>query len=460
MANDMTITKQDGAQEASKTFIGKIQQTEVNYVPLSPKITKEACANCRWFMNNGCWIVSNFDPEEIIATGYCDRHETSIPPAPIEPTPIPVMIVDAPLMEDDSAEMALPTSRRGLKELIVDTVKGILAPPQEKTVERAFTVFKGKDGEYYWLARHTGKFVDREDEIIANHAHDEFVTRVQKGLVPMPELWTWHKKGTSHGVADFVWKAGGFVLALGHFTGTKEQKARAVKYYQEHPDISLSHMFKYPKNGKRNKVYHAYNTVEITTLPIGAEAFPYTTFEVNEMPLTKEQKEMIRGIGGDEMVTRAEAADAKALDHTAKLDDAGVASKNVDNFEGSVIPGDDEEKALQLATKDLDARLKLVEGVPAQISLLDATLKTLVQQIGTLQTQLGESVTKSNALEQKLLEYQAVEPPASKSNDTLLNARELSLIQQVAKSAEPSNAQGKSLIDQLFSPAAPTVSGV
>jgi len=137
-----------------------------------------------------------------------------------------------------------------------------------------------------------------------------------------------------------------------------------------------------------------------------------------------------------------------------------VASKNVDNFEGSVIPGDDEEKALQLATKDLDARLKLVEGVPAQISLLDATLKTLVQQIGTLQTQLGESVTKSNALEQKLLEYQAVEPPASKSNDTLLNARELSLIQQVAKSAEPSNAQGKSLIDQLFSPAAPTVSGV
>jgi hypothetical protein len=49
---------------------------------------------------------------------------------------------------------------------------------------------------------------------LPTRAHEEYVDRVQKGLVPMPELWTWHTKGTRHGQADVVWKAGGFLLAL------------------------------------------------------------------------------------------------------------------------------------------------------------------------------------------------------------------------------------------------------
>lgn len=431
-----------------------LDQVETAYTPVSTT-PGEMCAGCMWYRGNYCHIVANW-PENIEPTGWCNEYRVATPPPVNTDNPIPVVIVDMPT---DEMEMALPTTRRSLREFVVQTVKGIIAPaapskPLEtpySAKEKAFTAWKGKDGQYFWLARHTGKYVDREDEILADHSHEEYVQRVQSGKVPMPELWTWHKAGTAHGVADFVWKAGGFVLALGHFTGTKEQQERAAKYYQEHPDTTLSHMFRFPLGSKRRKVYHAYNTVEITTLPDGAEAFPYTTFEVNDMPLTKEQIEMIRGIGGDEMVTRAENADAKAQKDTVKMDAAGVASKQapgIDNFEGSKIPEEDETKALLVAQKDMDARLKTVESLPALVQQLDATIKTLTAEIGTLKTSNTQALERANDLEKKLAEYQTVAPPASKSNDTILGERETSLLQKVA--ADAKTGDNLSLIEQVF----------
>lgn len=442
------------SKDTSTKRMGILDQTETQYTPVSI-VPGKACSSCLWYRNNYCHIVANY-PEDIVPNGYCNRHEVFTPPPPQDMSPIPVMIVEPSIDEMDSAEMALPTTRRGLKELVTNWLKPTQATPTEKTVNQPFTAFKGNDGEWYWLARHTGKWVDREDEILADHAHEEYVTRVQKGLVPMPELWTWHKKGTMHGVADIVWKSGGFLLALGHFVGTKEQVKRAVEYYQKHGDkIKLSHMFKYPKNGKRGKVYHAYNTVEITTLPIGAEAFPYTSYEVDNM-LSKEQLEMIRGIGGDDMVARAQAADTKALTETTKLDGAGVASKNHDNFEGSSIPQDDELKALGTVQKDFDSRLKKVEALPELLTTLDSTLKSLSSQLATLQTTSNDALAKANANEQKLLEFQAVAPPASKSEDTLLNEREKSLMEQMATQAKSEDG-GQSLIESFFKPGAPVV---
>lgn len=450
-----------------------LDQQETAYTPVSTK-PGQACAGCMWYRGNYCHIVANW-PENIEPTGWCNEYRVATP-APVNyDNAIPVVIVDMPMLADDSAEMALPTTRRGFVSMLADAFKNVAARPANssagivapqtpakplETPQKAFMTFKGKDDQWFWLARHTGKWVDREDEIIADHSHDEFVQRVQSGSVPMPELWTWHKKGTMHGVADFVWKAGGFTLALGHFVGTKEQITRAVDYYNAH-EVKLSHMFKYPKNGKRGKVYHAYNTVEITTLPPGAEAFPYTTFEeFRNMPLTKDQLEMIRGIGGDEMAARAESADTKALGDTAKLDAAGVASKNApstDNFDGSAIPGLDEEKAFLAAAKDFDGRLKVVESLQTTITSQADQIKTLLGEVGTLKTQHTEAVTRANSLEQKLAEYQAVAPPASKSSDTIVNDREKSLLEHIADESKTGN--DFSLIEKAFgkAPAAPSV---
>lgn len=437
-----------GSDEKKRAILDQI---ETAYTPVST-VPGEACAGCMWYRGNYCHIVANW-PENIEPTGWCQEYRVATPPPMNVENAIPVVLIDMPLAEQ---EMAMPTTARSLANFVVQTVKGIIAPPAPakplETPQKAFTAFKGKDDQWYWLARHTGKWVDREDEILADHAHEEFVQRVQSGKVPMPELWTWHKKGTMHGVADFVWKAGGFVCAVGHFTGTKAQQERAAKWYNDHPDTKLSHMFKYPKHGKRKNVYHAYNTVEITTLPDGAEAFPYTTFEVNNMPLTKDQKEMLRGIGGDEMVTRAEALDSKALDDTKANDAAGVASKtntpSADNFDGSKIPGEDEEKALLAAQKDMEARLQKIEKLSDTIAAQDVTIKALLSEVGTLKVQHTEAVNKANDLEKQLALYQTVAPPASKSDDTLLSERETSLLKQIANDAK--SGDGLSLIEQAF----------
>src|SRR6185369_1415140 len=94
----------DAKELTTKAFLGYFEQSEVNYTALSPQIGTKACANCRFFMNNGCFIVES-TPEPIIATGYCDRWEVGKVPAPPSVEPIPVTIVEPDMSMDDSAEM-------------------------------------------------------------------------------------------------------------------------------------------------------------------------------------------------------------------------------------------------------------------------------------------------------------------------------------------------------------------
>lgn len=404
-----------------------LTQAETNYAAAGGLVGK-ACSNCRWFCpaddmeEQRCHLVMD-DPAPIVSNGLCDRWE-AVPSAVTVPAePMPVVIVD-------DMEMALPTTRRGLVDIIKDVLKALTQPP---LTEEAFSVFKAQDGKHYWLARHTGKFKDREGEIITDKAHADYVARVQKGLVPLPELWVWHKKGTRHGQADMIWKAGGFVLAIGHFDDTPEAQ-KAIAYYQKNSQhIKLSHMFNFPRRAKQGGVYHAYNTVEITVLPDGAEAFPYTSFEeIKSMALTKEQEKFLLDIGGDDMLKRVQATDSKALTDTPKLEAMGVESKGLDNFEGSVIPADKELEALK---SDMDTRLKAIESLPARVEALQVVVKTLSVEVQDAQKREADALKELNELKLKLLEYQTLAPPSSKSTDTLLNEREKSLIETVAAKA-------------------------
>lgn len=410
-----------------------LDQQETNYTPSTMKLG-ESCSKCMWWRGDSCHIVASY-PEPITPNGYCDEYRVATPLTVQDVAPIPVTIVEPPMDMEDSAEMALPTTRRGL----IETIKGVLKSLTEPEPEPAFSVFK-VNGKKYWISRHTGKWKDREDEILANHSHDEYVTRVQSGKVPMPELWTWHKKGSRHGVGDMVWKSGGFTLAVGHFDDTPIAE-RAFQFYQKHRGkIKLSHMFHYPKRAKQGRVFHAYNTVEITTLPDGAEAFPYTSFEELDMSLTENQRAFIKELGGDEMLNRVEAADTKALVDTHKLEALGIESKGLDNFEGSVLPTDADIEALKAQTADIETKLKSIESVPGQLEAMGKMLKAQNDLIGQMQKVASDALAKSNDLEKKLLEYQAVAPPATQSKDTILNEREKSVIEQAMAQAKSENA--------------------
>ncbi|MBA3867776.1 MAG: hypothetical protein H0X30_01330 [Anaerolineae bacterium] len=437
----------------SKAFTGLLDQKQVNYSPLSPEPGVKACANCRWFKAASwdndppeCHLVRNY-PEPILATGLSDRWEGSLPTTPDISNPLPVVIV--PMEEVAVEEMALPTSGKGLVETIRTVVTKMFRTEPAPLKEDSFSVFKATNGKHYWLARHTGKFKDREAEILADKAHEEYVDRVSKGLVPMPELWTWHTKGTRHGQADIVWKSGGFLLAVGHFDDTPEAKC-AIEFYQKNAgNIKLSHMFNYPKSAKQNGVYYAYNTIEITTLPDGAEAFPYTSFEeFKPMPLSEQQREFIRGVGGDEMLKRAESADTKAITDTKTLEALGVESKGLGNFDNATIPAAKSElEAVKAVQADIETRLKTVEGLPAQVKTLNETIRALQDQVSASQQAESQSLAKANDLEKQLLELKALQPPASQSSDTLLNTREKALLDTLMTEAKVNDAP--SLVDRL-----------
>lgn len=134
-------------------------------------------------------------------------------------------------------------------------------------------------GNGIWVASFTNNFEDRHKEILSAESHDRYVARVKAGLVPMPELWHWHTPGTKHGETLWIDKVGDhMVVAVGKFDDTPAGKA-AEEHYQKSGPYKLSHGFSYPAWAKKDNVYLDYNTFEITTLPPGREANPFTTFE-------------------------------------------------------------------------------------------------------------------------------------------------------------------------------------
>jgi len=424
----------EATNEQDKAFTGLISQQEAQYVPLSAT-PGQACANCRWFKawGNYCHVVEEY-PEPILATGHSNRWEAAPQPIVLEAEPIPVVIVEPGFAYDDSAEMALSVPK-GLVERVKEFIAGLRPEPAEQP---AFKVFKAANGRKAWISRHTGKWIDRENEILADASHDAYVARVQKGIVDPPELWMWHAKGTKHGQAVAVWKAGGFVMAAGYFDDTPAGN-KAFEYYQKHSGkIKLSHMFHYPKETKIGGVYHEYNTIEITTLPDGAEAFPYTSFEeINTMALVDAARRMIAEGLGEDVLKQAELLNDKAVQDTKTLDGQGVASKGHDKYDGSPIVD-----AVQKMT-DMETRLKTAEsalaalaGLPETITQLNDTVKRLNDELADSRKAENTALEQINDLTKKLAAFEDLKPPASQSKDTLLNQRESALIDTLMTSAK------------------------
>lgn len=428
-------------------------QAQVNYTTLSPDMPASACSNCIFYRSTGydgidwphCTIVNDW-PLPIEPTGLCDEWHLN-PAEAIEdyvPDPMPVYIVDDPA-DMDMEEMAL-----NIPKSMVDRVKEFIGNLGKSNKPQAFEAFKTADGKMGWVSRHTGKWQDREKEILAEIAHDQYVARVQQGKVSPPELWMWHNAGTKHGQAITVWKSGGFVLAAGLIDDTAEGK-RMFEYYQKHSGkIKLSHMFHYPSAAKIDGVYYEYNTIEVTTLPDGAEAFPYTSFEeINTMALPDIAKNMILEAGGQAMLDRAIAADSKADSDTKLMDVQGIASKVYDKYDGSaVLEAAAKIQGFEAVQADVEARLKAAETLGDTVKSLQETVKTLSDELEAAKTREAAALDSMKDMQSKLALYADLKPPASQSNETLLNDREKTLVQSMMATAK--SADSMSLVDTLI----------
>lgn len=444
--------------DQDKAYVGLISQQEAQYVPLSA-VSGQACANCRWFKEwgNYCHLVEDY-PQPILATGWSNRWEALPQPIVLEVEPIPVILVDSPVpVQIQIEEMALEVPKnlvKRAKEFLQTLVKS--TAPTEPPPQPAFAVFKAANGKKAWIARYTGKWIDREGEIIADAAQDAYVARVQSGKVSPPELWMWHNKATKHGQAVTVWRSGGFTLAAGYFDDTPAGN-KAFDYYQQNQGkIKLSHMFHYPVQTKIGGVYHELNTIEVTTLPDGAEAFPYTSFqEIQAMTLPDVAQTMIRDALGEDTLTAALAADKQAVADGQKLDAAGIASKNLDQYPGSkLLEAAEKVAAAETKLAETETRLKAAEDALKAIVELPALVKSLQESVNQLTGQVkaaqeGEATAleKLNGVETRLAELTDLKPPASKSDDTLLGDREKSLIERAMEDAK--SVDQLSLVEKL-----------
>lgn len=145
---EQTQTPAEPVKPVAKAFTGELSQTESNYIPLS-NVANKACANCRWFMAYGdCYIVED-EPEPILATGYCDRHELT--PVPEPPADVAEVIAEAlgEVLESQAEtiatsiyaspmwDMGKALEKPGILERFAKALKGYVKP---KSKDDSFSV--------------------------------------------------------------------------------------------------------------------------------------------------------------------------------------------------------------------------------------------------------------------------------------------------------------------------------
>ncbi len=297
----------------------------------------------------------------------------------------------------DKKKPAADEAEKSLTERIWARISERLGRKEAGEGETSFKVVGN-----HWLAIWSNDFKDREGEIFTRKAIDEYIARVDTGIVPKPELWDSHIPGTRSGQAEFVGRHEHFVIALGTFDDTPKGQA-AKAYYQKHAkEQGISHGYKFRPSQRDGGAYHAFNTFEISPLQRGVEANRFTSLEgIKEMALTEQKKKRVFDIFGKEV-------GAQIL---ADLDEKGKALEdlNVEFKEFAVVtetPAPEDEDALSKALKELvpdlieadadnaQANLKMAKVVAQQQTDLSA-IKASLQKIEAFISQTPKRASKA-----------------------------------------------------------------
>lgn len=289
--------------------------------------------------------------------------------------------------------------RKAIRRLIRDEIDRRLNPVRIGADGTAFKVFAGDDGKQYWLATWTNNFEDRDGEIFSEKAINDYVKRVEVGIVPLPELWVAHAGAkTRIGQAEVVGTIGHFGIAAGSFDDTPRASA-AAKYYRRHwKDTTISHGYAFPEWGFKEGVYNYFNTFEISPLERGSEANLFTSLEgVKAMALSEKTRAYLQRVFGSEF----EGLEADLAERGKALEELGVRYKDFADMgsKGDEVdpePEDEgDEKSLSVNVKTL---VELVPTLIADNTALSAELATVtaakVKALGEQETALDAAIAE------------------------------------------------------------------
>lgn len=421
-------------------------QAAVGYTMLSTK-GNQACANCIFYRSAGfdgiewphCHIVENY-PDAIEPTGYCNewREKPEPPPDMVEAISEEIAEAVSEAVITISEQVVTMEKKPG----IVGKIKSLFTGDKSDT---GFEVFKGTDGKYYWHATYTNNYEDLDGEIITEKAHDKYITRLDMGLIPMPELWLWHTPGTKHGQAKAIWRNGHFIHAVGEFDDTPFA-AKCIEYYRKNK-VKNSHGFTVPKWAfKDGRHYEDYNTFEITTLPPKAAANPYTSFEeLKAMALSEEKRRFIEAVGGKDKLAEIEKQDGekeKALE-TLQIEYKEFANGTGDSETVVKSTEEDLRKVVYQMMEDDNTKFEMVKNA---LSVVKAERAERAADKAAFEKQIKEQNEKIAGLE-KQLNMKPQRP--SEAAQTIVD--ELTAAAHKGKLPQEVDAKTKALVDQFGS---------
>lgn len=362
-------------EEQSKAIIMKVDKAQAQYEPYGA-LDGRGCASCRWFSMSSCYIVDG----DISPTGKSRFYE------PVTPQQIALeTMLDFEESEEYLENIGLLEDYEKQTSSFVDKVKGLFGrgKKQQDQFFPSPTGFKMINDEKMWVAWHTNAYEDKDREWFAIKAIEKDITRMN-ATKDYPELWRWHigeapqikEDGTfsygwstRHGKGINAFTIGNFACVIGTFDDTPiAQKFK--EYYRNNPDIELSHGFFYDPAQKKEKTYYDYRTFEISTLPGGKAANPYTRFAINtkeeakEMQLTKEQladleerlgKEALIDILKAGMGANAKMEGVASKAETPTIDLTGFKSELITDIKGLLTPVADQLKSIDDRVKVLEA---------------------------------------------------------------------------------------------------------
>src|SRR5262249_11738691 len=138
--------------------------------------------------------------------------------------------------------------------------------------------------------------------------------------------------------------------------------------------------------------YEVANTFEISKLPRGRAANPFTYFEeIKTMQLTEEKERDLRKVYGDKLVDKLKS---EAQTHGKALEELGVKYKDASKVTTDDKPRDDgaaDKAAAELMLDLVEAQGKMVDIVTAQEKAIvqkDTDNKALADKVANLVTQV------------------------------------------------------------------------
>lgn len=259
--------------------------------------------------------------------------------------------------------------------------------------EPSILIEKDATGSWRAVLFSSNNFKDRDGEIIAQSAHEEYVEWVNKNMAEAaPVFATWHVPGTARTYPiDFVGFDNGFLIESCPLT---EGEAANLLKMQETTDLGLSiGGLALQRDQENPHIILKYRQFEVSDLPLSRAANPFTDIELVLKEAVMKSEEMqtyLAGMLGEERakqvlgkmaISQEELRKAGVEEKEAKVETPATTTTVVTTTAPTTAPTMDEildRVFKELGAEELSKEFATLKEAAEKVPVLEALIKQLV----------------------------------------------------------------------------------